>query len=46
MAFLGEPKYTPPLLYDLSSDPSEKYPLKEANPEVLKKIIELKARHQ
>ena len=44
--FGGTGIQNPPLLYDLSSDPSEKYPLNEADPEVLKKMNELKARHQ
>lgn len=36
----------PPLLYDIESDPSEKYNVADKNPEILEKISELKKAHE
>jgi arylsulfatase A len=39
-------QHTPPLLFDLATDPSEKYNVADANPGVLKQLEEARAAHE
>jgi len=38
--------HDPPLLFHLEHDPAEKYDVAEANPQIIERLREIKARHQ